>query len=51
MYLYCGHLALAASEVDSTTAVMHAVMTEENANEVKDFLLKGCRKIQRISGN
>ena len=50
MHLYCDHLALLASKVDCTTGVMHAVLTEENANEVTDFLLNRCKKIQKNVG-
>lgn len=47
MHLYCNHLALTESKVYSTKAVMHAVLTEKKANKVKDFLLKGHRRIQK----
>lgn len=49
-HLNCDHLALADSPVDSTKAVMHAVLTATNAVEVEEFIRKKGKTIARIGG-
>lgn len=47
-HLSCDHLALADSPVDSTKAVMHAVLSASNAIEVEGFMRDHGKTIKRI---
>jgi TRAP-type mannitol/chloroaromatic compound transport system substrate-binding protein len=48
-HLSCDHMALAESDVDSTEAVIHGVISEANAKMVENYLEANKKSICRIN--
>ncbi len=48
-HLSCNHMALAESDVDSTKAVVHGVMSDDNAKMVVHYLEAKHKSISRIN--